>query len=219
MLNYQRHDNGPEHLDGIDPKSAADELRAILAASGEGEGIVAQLGALNRWAENSGRKVGESLDLSQARLGGLEHYVWHDEIKQVVRKFTYGGAFGRTVRRLSHGLVPASPLEYFNRWAHHNALFPPITRVTGVVEATAQGLSILIEQNALHGDLPSQREVDEFMKSSGFVPMNNSPFSWTSVEKGFALFDARPANFVSVSDIPVPFDLVVVPLRVLRRAL
>lgn len=114
----ETHDNRPQGLDGINPQAAADELRAVLAAGGKGEGIVAQLGALTLWAESAGRKIGHSFDLSLARLGGLEHYVWQDDLGQVVRKFTYGGAFGRTVRSLDKGLVPATPLEYLTRWAN-----------------------------------------------------------------------------------------------------
>jgi hypothetical protein len=45
-MNGDSNDDRPRSLDGIDPQAAADELRAILAASGEGEGIVAQLGSL-----------------------------------------------------------------------------------------------------------------------------------------------------------------------------
>ena len=63
-----RHDDRPRSLVGIDPQAAADELRAILAASGEGEGIVAQLGALSRWAGKNGRRIGLGFDLSRARL-------------------------------------------------------------------------------------------------------------------------------------------------------
>jgi hypothetical protein len=212
-MNGDRHDDGPQRLVGIDPQAAADELRAILAASGEGEGIVAQLGALSRWAEKAGRRVGPGFDLSRARLGGLEHYVWKDGPESVVRKFTYGGAFGRTVRSIRQGLVPATPLEYLVRWANHNALFPPITRISGVFEANRDGLAFLIEQEALLGDLPSLSEVEEFLRGAGYAPLAAHPFAWENRETGYALFDARPANFVRVSDVPIPFDLIVVPLE------
>lgn len=215
-MDDQIHDNRPQCLDGIDPQAAADELRAILAAGGKGKGIVAQLGAITIWAEKTGRKIGRSFDLSQARLGGLEHYVWQDDVGQVVRKFTYGGSFGRTVRSIDLGLVPATPLEYLTRWANHNALFPPITRVTGVLEATSDGIALLIEQDSLLGDLPSQGDVAEFMRSSGYLPVSHHPFAWKNAKAGFALFDARPANFVVVSGVPIPFDLVVVPLESLK---
>lgn len=215
-MNVEHDDDGPRSPFGIDPQAAADEFRAILAASGEGEGIVAQLGALSRWAEKNGRRIGPSLDLSRARLGGLEHYVWKDGPESVVRKFTYGGAFGRTVRSIRQGLVPATPLEYLVRWANHNALFPPITRITGVLEANRDGLAFLIEQEALLGDLPSLREVEEFLRSAGYAPLAAHPFAWENRRVGFALFDARPANFVKVSGVPIPFDLIVVPLDNLR---
>lgn len=75
-MNGDLHDDRPRSLVGLDPQAAADELRAILAASGKGEGIVAQLGALVRWAGKNGRRIGPGFDLSRASLGGLEHYVW-----------------------------------------------------------------------------------------------------------------------------------------------
>jgi hypothetical protein len=212
-MNGDRYDNRPPSLVGIDPQAAADELRAILAASGEGQGIVAQCRALIRWAEKTGRSIPPGFDLSRARLGGLEHYVWKDSSESVVRKFTYGGAFGRTVRSISQGLVPATPLEYLARWANHNTLFPPITRISGLLEANRDGLAILIEQEALLGDLPSLDDVEEFMRSAGYAPLAPHPFAWKNKQTGFALFDARPANFVQVSGVPIPFDLIVVPLE------
>jgi hypothetical protein len=212
-MNGEPYDDRPRSLVGIDPQAAADELRAVLAASGEGEGIVAQLGALIRWAETTGRRIAPGFDLSRARLGGLEHYVWKDSSESVVRKFTYGGAFGRTVRSIARGLVPATPLEYLVRWANHNTLFPPITRISGLLEANRDGLALLIEQEALLGDLPSLLDVEQFLRSAGYVPLATHPFAWENRRAGFALFDARPANFVKVSGMPIPFDLIVVPLE------
>ena len=47
-----------------------------------------------------------------SKIGGLEHLVWNDAENQLVRKVTYGGSFGRTVRFLDRGLVPGTPLDY-----------------------------------------------------------------------------------------------------------
>jgi hypothetical protein len=102
------------------------------------------------------------------------------------------------------------------RWANHNALFPPITRISGLLEANRDGLAFLIEQEALLGDLPSLCEVEEFLRSAGYAPLATHPFAWENGRAGFALFDARPANFVKVSGVPIPFDLIVVPLENLR---
>ncbi len=216
-MNGDRYDDRPRNLVGIDPQAAAHELRAILAAGGEGEGIVAQLGALTSWADKTGRRIPADYDLSQAKLGGLEHYVWKDSTESIVRKFTYGGSFGRTVRNIKQGLVPATPLEYLVRWANHNALFPPITRISGLLKANRDGLAILIEQEALLGDLPSLSDVEEFLRSASYTPLASHPYAWENKEAGFALFDARPANFVKVAGVPIPFDLIVVPLEDLRK--
>lgn len=196
---------------GVDPEAAAAELRKILEASGEGSGIIAQYRALEAWSQDHGRQLGPDYDLSRARLGGLEHYIWNDEAARVVRKITYGGSFGRTVRVLSNGLVPATPLEYFDRWAAHNSLFGPITRVTGVHLAAPGGLAIVIEQDALPGDLPELARVEVFMRESGFGQLAQSPFAWIHRARQQAIFDARPANFVLIEDTPVPFDLIIVP--------
>lgn len=54
------------------------------------------------------------------------------------------------------------------------------------------------------------------MRSSGYLPVSHHRFAWKNPIAGFALFDARPANFVVVSGVPIPFDLVVVPLDSLK---
>jgi hypothetical protein len=103
------------------------------------------------------------------------------------------------------------------RWANHNALFPPITRISGLLEANRDGLAILIEQEALLGDLPSTSDVEAFLRSASYTPLASHPYAWQNKEAGFALFDARPANFVKVASVPIPFDLIVVPLENLRK--
>jgi hypothetical protein len=72
--------------------------------------MLAQRGALLEWAERAGRRYRESFWIAEARIGGLEHLVWNDAENQLIRKATYGGGFGRTVRFLDRGLVPGSPL-------------------------------------------------------------------------------------------------------------
>ena len=196
---------------GVDPETAAIELREILGAGGKGEDIIAQCRALKIWAEKHGRAFGPGFDLSQARLGGLEHYVWNDEPDRVVRKITYGGSFGRTVRILSSGLVPATPLEYLDRWSAHNARFGKITRISGVHSSRPGSLAMVIEQEALPGDLPTIENVKDFLQVSGFCEIPQAPFAWIHKNREQAIFDARPANFVLIDDTPVPFDLIIVP--------
>lgn len=212
-MNSENYEYKPQFPDGIDPRAAAHEFEALLAAGGKGRGIIAQLEALHFWAKKGGRNFGRRYEISQARIGGLEHFVWPDEAGQVVRKFTYGGMFGRTVRDISQGLVPATPLEYLYRWANHNELFPPITKITGVLESAKDGPAILLAQIFLQGDLPPLNDIEEFLRSLGYLPIEGQMFAWKNTDAGFAVFDARPANFVAISNVPIPFDLIVVPLE------
>ena len=83
---------------GVDPAAAAADVRALLAATGESQGVIAQCRALDQWAKQSGRFLEPTPVLTEARIGGLEHCVWSDELCGVVRKATYGGRWGRWPR-------------------------------------------------------------------------------------------------------------------------
>ncbi len=97
------NDYRPRWATGITPLAAAADLRRILEAGGEGEGIIAQQRALARW----GRNLPAAEYLDPAREGGLEHLVWPDGADII--KITHGGSYGRTVRRLRNGTL-ALPL-------------------------------------------------------------------------------------------------------------
>jgi hypothetical protein len=196
---------------GTDPETAAAQLREILAASGKGQGILSQQHALVEWAHREKRLLGGSIELSCFRPGGLEHLIHHDAEAGLVYKLTYGSAFGRTVRRIASGLAPASPLEYFSRWKIHNHLFSKLTRIVGVFDS-AECPQILVVQKALQGEIPTIEEVEEFMRLAGFKPLENREFAWKSQAGGVHIFDARPANFLSILGNPVPFDLIPVEL-------
>jgi hypothetical protein len=197
---------------GVNPASAAADVRAVLAAAGEGEGVIAQCRALDQWAKRSGRFLEPTSVLTEARIGGLEHRVWSDESCGVVRKVTYGGSFGRTVRSVLRGLVPSTPLEYLDRWTRHNELFGNITRISGVTELAGDGLVFVTEQDALYGDFPPVETVEDFMRALGFVAEPQLAFTWYDAARNLAVFDARPGNFILVEDTAVPFDVIPVPL-------
>ena len=157
------HENGKNLIDpagntGIDPETAANDIRAILDAGGKGAGILAQRGALLEWAERAGRRYRESFWIAEARIGGLEHLVWNDAENQLIRKATYGGSFGRTVRFLDRGLVPGTPLVYLDRWSLHNKLFGAITKVSGILETTKGDISILIHQQPISQINPNKAQ-------------------------------------------------------------
>lgn len=129
------HESRAQIPRGIDPKTAASQLREILAASGKSQGILSQQHALVEWARREERLLGSPHELATFRPGGLEHLILHDVQGGLVYKLTYGGAFGRTVRRVTSGLSPASPLEYFDRLEIHNNLYSKLTQVVGVFDS------------------------------------------------------------------------------------
>jgi hypothetical protein len=196
---------------GTDPETAAAQFREILAASGKGQGILSQQHDLIEWARREKRLLGGPRELAAFRPGGLEHLILHDVQGGLVYKLTYGGAFGRTVRRITSGLSPASPLEYFDRWEIHNNLYSKLTQVVGVFDS-AGCPQILVVQKALQGEIPTTSDVDEFMHLAGFEPLLDFEFAWKSQDAGLHIFDARPANFLSILGNPVPFDLIPVRL-------
>ena len=164
------------------------------------------------WAQESGIFFTPGIEITQARIGGLEHLVWFDEAAQRVVKTTYGGCFGRTVRRIQAGLAPASPIEYLRRWSLHNHLFGAITSIVGVTNLRDDSLAITVSQQVLAGDLPTDPQIATFMSQSGFQPILDQLFAWYRNHDAIAIFDARPANFVLVEDSPIPFDLIPVVL-------
>ena len=212
-MNHEDGNNlveSPRNL-GIDPETAANDIREILAAGGKGSGILAQRRAMLDWAVKVRRRYSESFWIDEARVGGLEHLVWHDTEFHLVRKATHGGSFGRTVRSLDRGLVPATPLEYLDRWTLHNQIFAPITKVSGILEKAGGDLSILIQQEPLVGDLPNEKQIADFMEHFGFTPLPGKRFAWMARASQTVVFDARPANFVLIDRTPIPFDLITLP--------
>jgi hypothetical protein len=126
------HGNGKNLIEpagniGIDPETAANDIRAILAASGKGSKMFAQRGALLEWAEKAARRYRESFWIAEARIGGLEHLVWNDAENQLIRKATYGGSFGRTVRFLDRGPSTTNCSEPLQKspafWKRQTAIF------------------------------------------------------------------------------------------------
>jgi len=201
-------DYRPEGINGIAPVAAAADFRRILEAGGDGTRILAQQRALRRW----GKDLPAALYLDPAGEGGLEHRVWPSG--QDILKVTYGGAYGRTVRRLPGGrlaLCPASPLEYLDRWAAHNEFFGDDVRILGTV-TDREGPRLVIAQRALRGPLPDAAVVAAFLREGGWEPLEPFPHAWMSISRRVAVFDARPANFVLIGETPVPFDLIPVCL-------
>ena len=209
-----QHEGNSQQGDGFDPETTAADLRRILAASGGGADILAQHDALRQWAREQGRSLDAATVLAPTRLGGLEHRIAPDEAGDRIIKVTYGGCFGRIARITRDGLAlrPASPLDYLDRWARHNALFDPLTSILGIIEGRG-GPQIVIAQRTLRGPAPAPDVLGNWLRKAGYSPVEGMLHVWRSLEKGVVLFDARPANFVQIEDESVPFDVIPMPLE------
>ena len=57
--------------------------------------------------------------------------------------------------------------------------------------------------------MPSLEEIQDFMIQLGFRPLQDSSFDWLSESNEIKVADARPDNFVKMSEGVVPIDLIV----------
>lgn len=113
-------ENETERNRGVDPAAAASDIRALLAAGGEGEGVIAQCRALDQWAKQSGRFLEPTPVLTDALVGGLEHRVWSDERCGVVRK----GSSSQGMLSTNRFCVRSQPMICGRRW-----LIPRLWRI------------------------------------------------------------------------------------------
>ena len=84
--------------------------------------------------------------------------------------------------------------------------------MSGILETADSDISILIHQEPLIGELPDERQIADFMKLYEFSPLPGKRFAWLGRSLKVAIFDARPANFVLVDGMPIPFDLITLPI-------
>ena len=82
------HESRSEDPRGIDPETAASQLREILAASGKGQGILSQQRALVEWGCREKRLFGSPHELTAFQPGGLEHLIHYDVQAGFVYKLT-----------------------------------------------------------------------------------------------------------------------------------
>ena len=149
--------------------------------------------------------------------GGAEHFLFHQSGSERVLKVTYPGQYGLKMRCMARsgipaqladvvGLKPATPLEYLDRLALHNAIFGQSTHFLGITSHKG-GLSFVISQVFLRGAKPTVPEIAEFMASHGFCKLRGEN-AYFRPSDSLAVFDAHARNFVRVDGIPVPFDVI-----------
>ncbi len=112
--------------------------------------------------------------------------------------------------------MPATPLEYFERWLLQNSLFGDGVRLEGVAEEET-GLVVLISQPNITGEAATPEEIETFMRQLWFKPLGELGLGGPGA-LGFyrdldevAAFDAHAGNFVKDRDgVILPIDLILV---------
>jgi len=115
---------------------------------------------------------------------GTEHVVEFSDNRELVIKLTIPPAFGLIPKVLSHPVVnlrddpslpavrqaiefvPATPLEYLERWIASNEVFGDDVHLTAVIQWADGQASFAISQPQYHGQLATDREIERYFESA-----------------------------------------------------
>lgn len=118
---------------------------------------------------------------------GTEHLVELSGDKHRVFKITIPPNFGLTPKVLRHPVVnlrddpalpktrpsieflPATPLEYLERWMAANEVFGDDVKLTAVIEWADGQVSFAISQPQYHGEPATEREIEAEFEASGWT--------------------------------------------------
>ena len=195
--------------------------------SGEGVGGVEEEIFLRGWAVQEKLLIPDSDWQALRTISNTtsEHEVRYRQSDHRAVKRTWPGTFGFVPRCLNgtwkHS--PAKPSEYLNRQALQNAMFDDEISLEGfmldaggiaIIGQKQGGLSMVISQPWLdaadeRSPHPTEEQVDEMMKTKGFLSISGSFYGWESAEFGIVILDAKPDNFILTSEGILPIDLII----------
>ena len=112
-------------------------------------------------------------------------------------------------------MLPATPLQYLDRWRAHNAIFDDDVELVGVSKYTPGGLSLVVFQRDVQGEGPSWDDMENmFVDGLGLrrlrVPETLGGYESRAYFSGrIGVFDVRPVNCVQTgSGLVVPIDVI-----------
>jgi hypothetical protein len=151
------------------------------------------------------------------RPGGLEHDVRFDSQSNRWFKFTKPNQAGYAIEIVDERvmLLPATPLQYLDRWRCHNYVFEDDVELVGV-SASASGWSkLVVSQRDVQGEAPSWDAIENTF-TAGLqlfrlrVSENLGGYNSRAYFRGrIGVFDVRPLNCVQTSgDLVVPIDVI-----------
>ena len=152
----------------------------------------------------------EWFDLTLPDLAeGSEHLVFFDERAREVAKITRVGIYGDYYEIVENRVTQfdSTPTEYLLRMRWWEKLFSTAPAPKGLTEKN----QIVSRQTYIHGDLPTQEAVDDFLTLAGLSPVKRNCWLWKMVEPESRMEiwigDARSDNFVSAGGDIVPIDI------------
>ena len=138
---------------------------------------------------------------------GAEHRVFGDDSRVAAIKVTNTGRCGMTYRFGEP--EAATPVEYLQRWQLHNLVFNDTVWLEGVMESAA-GICLVVGQNWITGEVPSEEQVHDFMLRLGFQA-TALPESYYRASDGLAALDCHQGNFIiGLDGVTYAIDVVMV---------
>lgn len=191
---------GRHQASGALPHSTPDEFVAAM--------IARERAWLVDWVECCPHTVEKEEVLSKLDEGS-EHIVYLGADGEHVLKLTKAGVYG-DYYFLQEGRVHqrcCTPGDYLLRLEMVEMTFGFAAQPIGV---TPFG-QIVTLQRFVSGDIPSQSEVDAFLRSAGIEPVKQSCWLWRKLDPDgqmdFWIGDARADNFVKTATGIVPIDI------------
>ncbi|MBK8037320.1 MAG: ATP-binding cassette domain-containing protein [Verrucomicrobiaceae bacterium] len=192
-------------------ESAIRHLRSSASPSGASSGSEIrksqreeQFRQLVGWAEGLGKLIPADR-WSVPTAAGQEHRVYFDSARGRAIKVTNTGTCG--LGYVDGEVVPATPLEYLERWRLQNELFGDSVELVGMMQSPG-GVSFVISQPWITGEVPTEEEIADFLKSAGFLP-TVLPESFFNPASDQAAMDCHDGNFVKVEGFVLPIDIIV----------
>lgn len=161
---------------------------------------------------------------------GTEHVVELSAFEDRVFKVTIPPAFGLIPRVVSHPVInlredasppvfrkaieflPATPLEYLERWIAANEVFEDDVRLTSVVVWADGQVSFGISQPQYHGEPAPHRDIDRFFEASGWTRITDPGGSGHGLFFNYAFgvlaIDALSRNCYLHENALLPFDVI-----------
>lgn len=156
---------------------------------------------------------------------GTEHVVESDEESARMAKITVPPKFGLIPKLVTHSVpnlrgepgvrraiefVPATPLEYLDRWIAANDVFGDDVRLTSVVRWADGQVSFAISQPQYAGEPATEREIDRFFEAAGWRRILDGSQHVLFYNYAFQVLaiDALPRNCYLNENGLQPFDVI-----------